>query len=67
MLIPTVDKRNDSKDGFYDELVCVLDQFTKNHTKMLLWDFSSGVGREDISKLTIRNESLHEANDDYTM
>jgi hypothetical protein len=27
-------------------------------------DFNDKVGREDISKLTIENESLHEINDD---
>jgi hypothetical protein len=28
--------------------------------EILLGDFNAKVGREDISKLTIRNESLHE-------
>jgi len=30
------------------------------HMKILLGDFSAKVGREDIFKSTIRNESLHE-------
>jgi hypothetical protein len=32
--------------------------------KMLLGDFNAKVGREDIFKLTIGNENLHEINDD---
>jgi hypothetical protein len=47
--------------------------FTKNwsrflinyHTKILLGDFNAKVGRENIFKLTIGNESLHQdSNDD---
>jgi hypothetical protein len=32
--------------------------------KILLGDFNAKVGREDIFKLTIGNESLHEINND---
>jgi hypothetical protein len=38
------------KDSFYEEI--------------LLEDFSGKVGREDIFKLTIGNESVHEINND---
>jgi hypothetical protein len=38
--------------------------FPKYHKKILLGDFSVKVGREDIFKLTIKNESLHEINND---
>jgi hypothetical protein len=42
----------------------VFDIFPKNHMKMLLEDFNNKVGREDISKPTIGNESLHEISND---
>jgi hypothetical protein len=45
------------------ELEHVFDKFLKYHIKILL-DFSAKVGREDISKSTIGNESLHEINND---
>jgi hypothetical protein len=32
--------------------------------KILLGDFNAKVGRENIFKLTIRNESLHEISND---
>jgi hypothetical protein len=31
---------------------------------ILLGDFSAKVGKEDLSKLTIRNESLHDISND---
>jgi hypothetical protein len=45
------------KDRFYEELECVFDKFPKYHMKILL-DFNAKVGREDIFKPTIGNESL---------
>jgi hypothetical protein len=36
---------------------CVFDQFPRCDMKVLLGDFSAKVGREDISKPTIGNES----------
>jgi hypothetical protein len=36
-----------------------MDKFPKHHTN-LLGDFITKVGREDIFKPTIENESLHE-------
>jgi hypothetical protein len=59
---PTEDKCDDTKDTFYEELV--FEQFPKNHMKILLGDFNAKVGREDIFKLTIGNESLHETSND---
>jgi hypothetical protein len=32
---PTEDKRDDTKDSFYEELEHVFDQFPKNHIKLL--------------------------------
>jgi endonuclease/exonuclease/phosphatase family metal-dependent hydrolase len=57
---PTEDKTNDVKDSFYEELERVFDKFLKYHMNILLGDFNAKVGREDIFKLTIRNENLHE-------
>jgi hypothetical protein len=42
----------------------VFDKFPKNHTKILLGDFNAKVGREDIFKLTIGNESLYKISND---
>jgi hypothetical protein len=61
---PTEDKDDDIKDSFYEEPEQVLDQFPRYHMKILLGDFNAKVGREDIFKPIIGNESLHEASDD---
>jgi hypothetical protein len=42
----------------------VFDKFPKYHMKILLGDFNVKVGREDIYKPTIENESLHEISND---
>jgi hypothetical protein len=61
---PTEDKIDDVKDRFYEELECVFNKFPKCHMKIFLGDFSAKVGTEDIFKRMIRNESLHEFNND---
>jgi hypothetical protein len=61
---PTQDKAYDVKDSFYEGLELVFDNFPKCHMKILLGDVSAKVGREEIFKPTIRNESLHEINND---
>jgi hypothetical protein len=55
----TEDNIDDIKDRFYEELEQVYDKFPKYHMKILLGDFNAKVGREDICKPTIGNESLH--------
>jgi hypothetical protein len=55
------DKDDVIKDSFYGELEQVFDQFPRYHMKILLRDFNAKVGREDIFKPIIGNESLHEA------
>jgi endonuclease/exonuclease/phosphatase family metal-dependent hydrolase len=52
------------KDSFYEELDCEFDKFPKYHMKILLGDFNSKVGWEDIFKPTIENESLREISND---
>jgi hypothetical protein len=61
---PTEDKIDDVKDSFYDELEWVFDKYPKYHMKILLGDFNSKVGQEDIFKPTIGNETLHEISND---
>jgi exonuclease III len=61
---PTEGKISDIKDRFYKELEHVFDKFLKYHMKILLGDFNAKVGREDILKLTIGNESLHKISND---
>jgi exonuclease III len=61
---PNEDQDDDIKDSFYEELGQVLDQFPTYHMKILLGDFIAKVGREDIFKPIIGNESLHEASND---
>jgi hypothetical protein len=60
----TEDKINYVKDSFYEELECVLDKFPKYYVRSLLGDCNANVSREFIFKLVIRNESLHETNND---
>jgi exonuclease III len=53
--------RNDTKDGFCEELESVFEQCLKYHKTILLGDFNTKVGREDIFPPTIGNESLCES------
>jgi hypothetical protein len=58
------DKSDDVKDNFYEEVGCVFDQFFRYDMKILLGDFKAKVGKEDIFKPTIGNESSHEISND---
>jgi hypothetical protein len=57
-------KIDDVKDSFYEELELVLDQFPKYHMTILLGYFNAKIGREDVFKPTIGNESLHKISND---
>jgi hypothetical protein len=61
---PREEESDDSKDGFYDELEQAFDYFPKYHTQFLLGDFKTKLEREEIFKLTIGNESLHQDSND---
>jgi exonuclease III len=61
---PTEDKTDDVKDSFYEKLKRVFDEFPKCRMNILLGDFNAKVGKKDIFKLTIQNESLHEISND---
>jgi hypothetical protein len=56
------DKLDDMKASFYKVLERVFDKFPEYHRIILIVDFNAKVGREDIYKTTIVNESLHEIN-----
>jgi hypothetical protein len=58
---PTENKDNDIKNSFYEELEQVFDQLPRYYMKILLGDLNAKVGREDIFKPIIGNESVHEA------
>jgi hypothetical protein len=57
---PTRDKIDYVKDSFYEELERVLDKFPK----IPFENFIAKVGKEDIFKPTIGNESLHKISND---
>jgi hypothetical protein len=61
---PCEDTSDDIKDSFYEELARVFDRITRYDIKTSLGDFNAKVGREDIFKRTIGNESSHEINND---
>ena len=64
MHAPSEEKSDESKDRYYEELEQVFDHFPKYHMQILLGDFNAKVGRENIFKPTIGNESLHEDSND---
>jgi hypothetical protein len=61
---PCEDKGDDVKDSSYEELGHVFHQFPRYDMKIFLGDFNAKVGRENIFKPTIGNESLHEISND---
>jgi hypothetical protein len=56
---PTVDKTDDMKDSFFEKLECEFDTFLNSLGKILLGYFNAKVGRKDIFKPNIGNESLN--------
>jgi len=61
---PSEEKSDGSKDRFNEELEQVFDHFRKYHIKILLGDFNTKVGRDNIFKQTIGNDSLHQDSND---
>ena len=61
---PSEEKSDDSKGSFYEELEHVFDNFPKYHMKILSGGFNAKLGRENIFKPTIENESLHQGSID---
>ena len=64
VLVPSEEKSDDSKDSFCEELEEVLDHLCKYHSKILLGDFNTKVGRDNIFKLESGNVSLHQDSND---
>jgi hypothetical protein len=60
---PRGDKIDYVKDRFYEELEHIFDNLPEYCMKML-GDFNDKIGRADIFKSTIWNESLHEISND---
>jgi len=61
---PCKEKNDEAKDSFYEELEQVFDHFPKYQMKILLGDFNAKVGRENVFKPIIGNESLHQHSND---
>jgi hypothetical protein len=61
---PCEDKSDDVKESFYEELARVFDNLPRYDTNILLGHFNALVGREDIFKPTIGNDSSHEISND---
>jgi len=62
--VPSVNQSDDSKDSLYEELEQIFNHFPKYHVKIQLGDLNAKVGQENIFKLTIGNESLHQDSND---
>jgi len=58
------EKSDDSKYSFYEVLEQVFDHFPTYNMKILVEDFNAKVGRENIFKPTIGNDSLHQVIND---
>ena len=61
---PSEEKSYDSKENFYEELEQVFDSFPKYYMKIVLGNFNTKVGRDNILNPTIGNESLHQDSND---
>ena len=60
VLAPSEEESKELKDNFYEEIEEVFDHFPKYYMKILLGDFNTKLGREDIFKPIIGQESLHQ-------
>jgi hypothetical protein len=61
---PTEDKTDGSKDSFYEELEQVFHHFPLLQYENSLGNLNAKLGREDIFKLTVGNDSLRENSND---
>jgi hypothetical protein len=61
---PYEDKGDDIKENFLEELGRIFDQFPRYDMKIVLGNFNAKVGKENIFKPTIGNESLGESTKD---
>jgi hypothetical protein len=61
---PIEEKIDDVKVSIYEVLESVSAKFLKYNTKIFLADFNVKVGKENLFKLTVRNERLHKIRND---
>jgi hypothetical protein len=61
---PTENKNDDPKDSFYEKLESSMGHFPKYRMEILLGDFDENVGKSDIFKPIVENESSHETKND---
>jgi hypothetical protein len=59
------EESDDSKDSCCEELERGLDHSPKYHINILLGDCNAKLGRENILKPTVGNESIHQDSNDY--
>jgi len=59
-----MEKIDDSKESFYQEIEQVFEYFRNYHKEILLGDFNAKVARENVFKPTFGNESLHQDRND---
>jgi hypothetical protein len=64
---PREEKRDDSKDRFYEEFGQVFNHFAKYHVRIPLGDFNAKVARKNIFKPTNGNEGLHQVSNDSSV
>jgi hypothetical protein len=57
-------KSGDLQGSCHEQLERVFDSLPKYHAQILLIDFNANLGREDIFKPTIGNESPHQHSND---
>ena len=64
MHAPTNEKTEETKEEFYNLLEQTISQIASSDIQIVLEDFNAKVGKENVYKPAIGNESLHnEAND----
>lgn len=64
---PTKTADCELKDLFYDDLDRVLDNIPRESIKIVVGDFNAQVGRENIFKLIVGKESLHQESNNNGM
>jgi len=56
---PTDDKKQDEKETFYEDLNTIFQSTPKSQLKIIRGNFNAKIGKEEIYRPSIRNESLH--------
>jgi len=64
---PTNEKTEETKEKFYNLLEQTISQIASSDIRIVLGDFNAKVGKENVYKPTIGNESLHNETNDNGM